>query len=397
MSVNLEEVKGLLDNLGKDWKNEFVPVVERQETEIKKYGKELAETKSQLEKINEALSDLEAKAKTAYQEGERRSDEEKQLEIKARAFKKAMFTRHGESGLDDVELKALRSDSDPDGGYLVNENFSNMITEKVYQTSPIMSVAEVITISSGDSFKLPVENADFSDGGIIGQTGTLSETAAGTISEVRIPVYEYYAQPYVTQVMLEDAAINVEAYVARKIADKISRTFNTDAVSGTSASEPQGFLTGIASGSVMNSGSTTLFDADDLIRMQYNLKGAYAANATWAWNRKTTGFIRQFKAGDDNYLWQPGIAGSVPATVLGLPYVEMEDLAAPSASDVFTQNDQPVVLADWNRFYCVVRRLGMSLQKDIYTAKPYVAYYFRMRIGGARKLDEAAKVLKITT
>ncbi|MBU1621795.1 MAG: phage major capsid protein, partial [Gammaproteobacteria bacterium] len=41
-----------------------------------------------------------------------------------------------------------------------------------------------------------------------------------------------------------------------------------------------------------------------------------------------------------------------------------------------------VAIADWQEAYMIVDRLGITIQRDPYTQKPYVEFYTRKRVGG---------------
>jgi HK97 family phage major capsid protein len=41
-----------------------------------------------------------------------------------------------------------------------------------------------------------------------------------------------------------------------------------------------------------------------------------------------------------------------------------------------------VVIGAWKEAYTIVDRIGITLQRDPYTVKPLVEFYFRKRVGG---------------
>ena len=58
-------------------------------------------------------------------------------------------------------------------------------------------------------------------------------------------------------------------------------------------------------------------------------------------------------------------------------------------------NALSVILADWMEFYMIVDRLGITIQRDPYTAKPMVEFYTRKRVGGDVVNFEAARIGKV--
>lgn len=140
-----------------------------------------------------------------------------------------------------IEAKALSVGSNPDGGYLVPTALSSRIITKIYETSPMRQLATVETIGT-EALEIPVDT-DEAGAGWVGEEQARPETSTPQVGVQRIPVHELYANPKVTQKFLEDAAINVEAWLAGKIADKFGRTEATAFMVGTGINQPRGILT----------------------------------------------------------------------------------------------------------------------------------------------------------
>ncbi|MFP3468404.1 phage major capsid protein, partial [Leifsonia sp. SIMBA_070] len=68
------------------------------------------------------------------------------------------------------------------------------------------------------------------------------------------------------------------------------------------------------------------------------LRPAYRHGASFVMNSSTLARIRKMKSDDGAFLWQPSLAAGQPATLLGYPVVEAEDMpdiAANSLSIAF--------------------------------------------------------------
>ena len=119
---------------------------------------------------------------------------------------------------------------DSEGGYLVPTEMSTETIKKLFLTSPIRSVAGVTTIST-DSIEFPVDNTRAS-AGWVSEKGSRPATNTPTVGKKRIEVHEMYAEPEVTQKFLDDAAIDVEAWLADKVSMEFAFTENTAFVTG---------------------------------------------------------------------------------------------------------------------------------------------------------------------
>jgi HK97 family phage major capsid protein len=303
------------------------------------------------------------------------------------------YTRKGQV-FTDAEQKALTTGSDAQGGYLVPPTMSARIIKRVFETSPIRQIAAVETIGT-DRLELPLDD-DEASVAWFGEEQTRSETATPVIGLLTIDAKELGAMPKITARMLEDAAINVESWLADKVADKIARTENTAFVSGTGPMKPRGFLsypsgTGRQQVEQVASKSVGTLVADDLVQIRFKLKQPYQGNATYVMRRSTVGLVAVMKDGTGQYLWSPGLRGAVGAdTLASRPLVWADDMP-----DVAT-GALSVAYGDFRQAYTIVDRLGISMMRDPYTQKGWVVYYFRKRVGGGLTLGESLKLIVIS-
>jgi HK97 family phage major capsid protein len=108
--------------------------------------------------------------------------------------------------------------------------------------------------------------------------------------------------------------------------------------------------------------------------------------ATWVLNRLTIAHIMKLKDGDGQYIWRPGILQGQPSILLGLP------MRMSTTMPIVAANALSVAIADWNEFYTIVDRLGISVQRDPYTVKPFIEFYTRKRWGGDVVNFQAGKI-----
>lgn len=317
------------------------------------------------------------------------------------AYKSAFdrFLRKGEEIMGMDERKALSVGSDPDGGYVVNPDTSGRIVQKVFETSPMRAFASIQVISS-DALE-GLFDLNEASSGWVGETASRSETNTPEIGKWRIPVHELYAAPRATQKLLDDASINMEAWLASKVSEKFARDEAAAFVNGNGVGKPRGFLT-YENGTTLpgtierfDTGVNGVFAAapnggDVLINALYGLKAQYRANATWFMNRATLTLTRKLKDSDGAYLWSPGIAAGQPATLLGYPVASFEDMPDPATDSL------SIAVGDMREAYQIVDRLGIRTLRDPYSAKPYVEFYTTKRVGGDVVNFEAIKLIEFT-
>jgi len=310
------------------------------------------------------------------------------------------YYRKGEGVLSDIERKALSVGGDPDGGYVVHPDMSGRVSKRVYETSPIRAYASIQVIST-DALEGLIDNDEMSSGWV-GETASRAETTTAQFGKWRIPTHEIYANPAATQKLLDDAAINIEQWVMDKVADKFARAESSAFVVGAGVSSPRGLTTyaDYTTAGTFEHGKIEQFDTgvngalaadpnggDVLLDALYGLKAQYRANAAWFMDRGTTKLVRKVQDSDGNYMWQPGLAGGQPATLMGYPVAPFEDMPAPATGSL------SIAVGDMREAYQIVDRIGIRVLRDPYTNKPYVHFYSTKRVGGDVVNFEAIKLV----
>lgn len=304
------------------------------------------------------------------------------------------YLRKGmEGGLEHLATKAL-STTDADGGYLVTSAMSEQIVRVVNEISPMRELASIETIST-DSLDV-IEDTQQPGASWVTETGSRSDTTTHQINRNSIDTHEMYAQPKATQKLIDDASIDIEAWVAEKVAEKFAALEATAFISGDGDGKPKGILAyaaGTSFGQIqqINSGTDGAVTADSLIQLYYALKDEYAKNATFLMNRSVIQAVRLLKEDTtDQYLWQPGLVAGTPDTLLGVPVKAAADMP------VAANNSLSVAIGDFKRGYKIVDRVGIRMLRDPFTDKPYVKFYTTKRVGGEVVNSEAIKILKLT-
>jgi HK97 family phage major capsid protein len=310
------------------------------------------------------------------------------------------YVRSGESeGLRQIETKAMSVGSNTDGGYLVPVELDTVIAERLAMISPIRGIAGVRRISSG-LYKKPFMTAGPTTGWI-GETAARPQTNSPTFDVLSFPAMELYAMPAATATLLDDAAVDLDDWLAGEIDQVFAEQEGMAFVSGDGVNKPKGFLsyTTVANASwswgnigTIATGVAGAFAAsnpsDSLVDLIYALKPGYRQNATFVMNRRTQAAIRKFKDSTGVYLWQPPATASGRASLIGFPLADTEDMPDVAAGSL------SIAFGDFRRGYLIVDRQGVRVLRDPYSAKPYVLFYTTKRVGGGVQDFDAIKLLK---
>ena len=396
---NFAEVKKLVDDLGKSVHD----MRQNNEAKMAELAKNngVAELKAAQEKLDEQVANM-VKGLTDLQRANalgvdnHKSNDDVAPEIKA-AF--SHLVRRGEGGLD---AKSLSSLTNPDGGYLVPRDTSGRIIKKAQDYSPMRRYASVQSIS-GDALEGLNDNGVISTGWV-GETASRTATATTQLGMWKVPAHEIYANPQATQRMLDDAEINVEAWISGKLAEAFGQAEAIAFISGDGVGKPRGILSRTfatttdasrAWGTVQKvaSGASGAFvastnAADCLISLMTALHPKYWAGAIFAMNRYTLGEVMKLKDDTGAYIWQPnfqlGAAGTILGQKVDASFDHLPSLGAASKSIVF---------GDFSNAYQIVDKKGITILRDPLTNKPYVGFYTTRRVGGDVINSEAYKVL----
>jgi HK97 family phage major capsid protein len=354
-----------------------------------------------VDKINDHISDLEEKMEKiiASQSAPKQIESEGNEALSDYKSAFVSYLRNGNSsGLKDLERKSLSVGTDTDGGFLITPEMTGIIEGIFTETSPMESIASVQSIST-DSLELPIRVTNAATA-TKSEKGSVSETDTFELALKTIPTHEIYAEPAITQKMLDDADINIEGYLANEVATRLAEKKNAAYVSGAGVSGAKGFLSNTAASPALGSdqvqfilsGSDGSFDGDDIIDLFYTLKDKYVNNNTrFVMPRAAEKILRKLKEGSSNeYIYSFDSVGKV-GMAMGIPIVRFDDMTDPAADSL------SVAVGDFNQGYQVVNRVGLRTIRDDVTSKGFIKYYTTTRYGGDVKVAEAIKVLKLGT
>jgi HK97 family phage major capsid protein len=242
------------------------------------------------------------------------------------------------------------------------------------------------------------------EGGWVGEREDREETDAPTLGLDSFPLMELYSEPIITQKLLDDSELDVEAWLAGEVGETFGVLESDAWFNGSGMNQPRGLLTYpfvvpaswahgkfryIATGV---SGDFAASKPDNkLIDLQTQIKKVYRVNAQWLANRTTLGAIRKLKDGEDRPLWQPSTQAGQPDMLLGHAISESEDMPNMGA-DTYA-----LAFGDWRRTYLILDRLGVTVLRNPFKKMGWVSFHTRKRVGGGVQNFDAAAFLKFGT
>ncbi|QYX58078.1 phage major capsid protein [Roseovarius sp. SCSIO 43702] len=387
------DIKVLLDGLQKDWKA-FKDAQAEKDCEVKARFDDVVTTEK-FERINASVGELQAAVDQANAQIAAMSISGTGSDgVRDQEYSDA-FRAHFRKG----EVQAsLNKGTDSEGGYLAPVEWDRTITDKLVEVSPMRSIASVQSISTAGFKKL--FNLRGTGSGWVGETAARPETTTPTFGEMSFAPGEIYANPAATQAMLDDAEVDLEAWIAGEVQTEFAKQEGLAFVSGNGTNKPAGFLTFAAGAgnaatnplgaiAVKTAASATALDEDELLDLIYGVPSSYTDGARFVMNRTTMGVARKLRDNDGRQLWQPSMQAGQPSQLLGYPVTEMADMP-----DIAT-GTTPIAFGNFARAYLIVDRTGVRVQRDPFTQKPYVLFYTTKRVGGGVVDPQGLHILKM--
>jgi HK97 family phage major capsid protein len=404
--MSLTDIAHRINELSSSWE-QFKLINDRKLKEIESKGRADSATIEQLCRVNNAIDGCKERLdliETAVQRPEVNTD----FSTSDKYF--TDYIRKGTSS--GLSQKTLSGDNNEMGGYLVSSHILKRINKCVTASSPMRQICSTQKIST-ETLDYIIENCDRDDqvAGWSGETVTDEEnsgnkskydfkndTETPKIQKISITTYELYAQPQISQKLLDDAFVDVESWLVEKIVETFGTKENEAFIKGDGTFQPKGILA-YSDGNSYNAidqVKNDKLDSDAIMILYYSLNEYYSRNASFLMNRSTLKDVRLLKSQSGQYLWQPSLSLNTPDTLMGVPVYQSADMPPVPTEQQSKDDWAPIIaVADFKQAYKIVDSRGMKILRDPYTNKPYIRFFITKRVGGEVVNTNAIKLLKI--
>lgn len=247
------------------------------------------------------------------------------------------FLRGGIDALDAeqrqyVEQRKIRDDlstgTDTAGGYLVPTDFATRLIEEMRLFGNMRLVATIQQTATGVPIEWPVADNLDQEGEIVAENNEVSdEDPAFGIKT--IGAFKYSSKGVAVPFeLLQDSRIDIEAYIVRLLAQRISRISNRHFTVGTGSGQPKGIIPAATQGAT--AATPTGIGFDDLINLEHSVDPTYRLNAGFMFADHALKTVKMLKDNEGRPLWVPGVAVSEPDTILGYRYTINQFMQAPA-------------------------------------------------------------------
>ena len=292
-----------------------------------------------------------------------------------------------------LEARALSGVTDAAGAYTIPEGFSGYIIERLKFISEVNQYADTMSTSSGNPIPFPT-NDDTSN---IGEQ--LAENTEAAEQDMTFGVKNLGAYTFSTKYMrvpnqlIQDNAVNLEAYIGKQFSNRIARIENQRLTTGNGTTQPEGYITGASQGKV--TASATAFTALELMQLEHSVDKAYRNNGcVWAMHDNIILEIKELSVTTDPIkpIWLPSLQVGQPDRILGYKYFINNDMAS-----AMTTGQKVIAFGDFKNF--LIRRVnGFALQRlnelhALYNQTTFIGF---SRMDSKVLQSQAIKYLELT-
>ena len=300
------------------------------------------------------------------------------------AYTKAFWQAfRGKGNIQEVK-DTLTIGSDPEGGYLVPDEYEHTLVAALQEENFFRGLAHTIRTSSGDH-TIPVVASH-------GEAAWMEEGSAypesdDTFSQVNLGAHKLGTAIRVSEELMNDSVFDLESYITQEFARRIGTKEEEAFLVGDGNHKPLGVFQGAEVGVTA---AKTAITFDDMMDLYHSLRTPYRRNASWILNDSTVKAIRKLKDNNGTYIWQPSVQVGQPDRILSLPYRTssfVPELAA---------GNKVIALGDYS-YYWIADRQGRKFKRlsELYAANGQIGFLASERVDGRLILPETVKVLAI--
>lgn len=284
------------------------------------------------------------------------------------------FCRNGIEGLDADgkqlmaanfgKVKDAQSTTTTAGGYTVPQGFWEKVTEVMKYYGGAADGAEVITTTTGAPLPWPTNDDTATVGYQLGENTQATNEGDLVFGQKSLGAWTFVSGPILVSFQLaQDSGIDIEAYIARKMGQRLGRIENTKQTTGVGTTTPQGYITGATTGKT--TASATAITYNEIIDLIHSVDASYRATGRCRFKLHDLilAYVRKLRddsggAGVGRPLWEPSVQANVPDLLLGYPYSINNDQASAVTTGLKT-----MAFGDFESAFAIRRVTGAQMMR----------------------------------
>lgn len=287
----------------------------------------------------------------------------------------------------------MMAGDDAQGGFLAPAQYRASLLTTALETAFFYPKTQFIPMATG-AVKIPaIFDTDHSEGEFYGGVQIVRVEEGGQKTEskpktglVELNLHEVAGLVYVTNTLLEDSMISVEAILNSLFGQAIAFVIDDDCLNGNGAARPQGVLNSPALVTITRQGAGIV--ALDIFNMWASLFPASMGRAIWVYNHELFPLVASMLIGTiPAYMPANGVSGKPYDTLMGKPAFKTEKVPS-------KDNKGSMVLVDPG-MYLLGGKAGLNVKTDmsihIRFDKNQTCFRFTIRYDGKGWWKESLK------
>jgi HK97 family phage major capsid protein len=329
--------KLLDDNPGAKWNTELGAKYDAGLAEIDDHDAQI----KRIHALNERVADEAALDRLNALGGNRGADPTDPKALVRVGF--ANWLRGGDQAVSAEQWAAIRATmsttTGSQGGYTVPTEVATRVADALKAYGGMRQVAEIFGTQNGNDINYPTSDGTSEVGELIAQN-TTATAADPTFGVVTLSTYKYSSKIIAVPFeLLQDTVIDMESFIALRIAARLGRIQNQHFTTGTGSGQPNGLVTAASSGVTGTTGQTLTVIYNDLVDLIHSVDPAYRmapGKVGFMMHDSSVKVIRKIKDSNNRPLWMPDddtpMTNGVPGTLLGYPVYVNQDVATMAAN-----------------------------------------------------------------
>lgn len=269
------------------------------------------------------------------------------------------------------------------GGNLLIDEWDRKIIKTMKAFGGLLELADEIPTTTGAPLHFTTTNYTSQEGEWLGEIDAKTNLDV-TFERFTMGAYGLSSKGVrIGYDLIQDESFNIESELLDVCARRSALSLAKRLVTGTGSSQMHGVLASTGATEKKTTAGVAAVTADEILEFIHELNPAYRnPGAYLVFNDKTLLAIRKFKDSNNNPIWNMGIPGSMPATIWGVPYRIVHEIADMATGAKF------MLYGDFKKFR--VRRVKSNqLLKDEFPSTRELEFYLHSR-WDSRVLDRDA-------
>lgn len=292
------------------------------------------------------------------------------------AFWKAMCTGAAQN--------ALREGGDGSGGYLVPDRYEDKLVRALTEKNVVRKISRVIQTTR--NVKIPIAYGGGSARWI--NENQPFEDDDPEFGQIEIDAFKLATSILVSDELLEDSGIDLEAYIQSIFAERIGACEEEAFLRGDGNGKPLGLIYQAPVGVVSEKAGE--LQVDDVFDLQFSVRAPYRKNGVFLCSEGAYLALRKVNTAYGRPMWSAALTEDEPVTLFGHTILVTKYL------DDIVPGGRPILFGDFN-YYWIGDRNKRVLKRlnERYADRGQVGFQASQRVDARLVLPEAVKALEI--